>query len=241
MSSHWRDYPRLSRTPWYSLVFILPLVALYEVLAVVINWESAVQLRNGADVLLRQLLGIFGLATPYIMGVLFAAGIVGAWLWQRQKHGTTQVEGVFLVGMLAESLLWAGFLLVLLAAADQLLMILTTSDTILRKAFLAVGAGIYEEGVFRLVLITGLATFFQRVMDWQRQIAWGMAIGVAAVLFSFFHYVGSAGETFAWNSFGYRSVAGVMLGLLFTYRGFGITVYAHTSYNLLVLGIQTVG
>ena len=241
MSSPWRDYPHLSQTPWYSLIFILPLVAIYEVLAVLINWESAAQLRNGADVLLRQLLGIFGLATPHIMGILFAAGVVGAWLWQRQKHGTTQVAGVFLMGMLAESLIWASFLLVFLAAADRLLMIVTTSDTVLRKAFLAVGAGIYEEGVFRLVLITGLVVFFQRVMDWQRHIAWGMAIGIAAVLFSLFHYVGPAGEMFAWNSFGYRSVAGAILGLLFTYRGFGITVYAHTIYNLLVLGLQTVG
>ncbi len=241
MSSNWRDYPRLSRTPWYSLVFILPLVAIYELLAVLVNWESAAQLRNGADVLLRQLLGIFGLTTPHIMGIIFAAGVVGAWLWQRQKHGTIQVAGVFLMAMLAESLLWAGFLLVFLAAADRLLMIVTTSDTVLQQAFLAVGAGIYEEGVFRLVLITGLAASFQRVMDWQRQIAWGMAIGIAAVLFSLFHYVGPAGEIFAWNSFGYRSVAGAILGLLFTYRGFGITVYAHTVYNLLVLGLQTVG
>ena len=241
MSSNWRDYPRLSRTPWYSLIFILPLVAIYEILAVLINWESVMQLRNGADVLVRQLLELFGLTTPHIMGILFIAGVVGTWLWQRQKHGTTKVAGVFLMGMLAESLLWAGFLLVFLAAADRLLMIVTASDTVLQRAFLAVGAGIYEEGVFRLVLITGLAAFFERVMDWQRQIAWGMAIGIAAVLFSLFHYLGPAGETFNWNSFGYRSVAGAILGLLFTYRGFGITVYAHTIYNLLVLGLQTVG
>lgn len=240
MGSLWRDYPRLSRTPWYSLVFILPLVALYEVLAVVINWESAEQLRNGADVLLRQLLMLFGLSTPYLMGLLFAAGVLGAWLWQRRRYGTTRVAGVYLVGMLVESLIWAGFLLVSLTAADQLLIV-TTSDSVLRTAFLAVGAGIYEEGVFRLVLITGLAAFFRQVMDWRRPIAWGMAVGVAAVLFSLFHYVGSAGETFTWNSFGYRSVAGVILGLLFTYRGFGITVYAHTAYDLVVLGIQTVG
>ncbi|MFB0515781.1 MAG: type II CAAX prenyl endopeptidase Rce1 family protein [Candidatus Neomarinimicrobiota bacterium] len=240
MSSHWRDYPHLSRTPWYSLVFILPLVAIYEVLALVVNWESELQLRNGADVLLRQLLGICGLTAPYIMGLLLAAAVVAAWLWQRQRYGTTRVAGVHLVAMLAESLLWAGVLLVSLSAVDQLLIV-ATSDTVLRTAFLAVGAGIYEEGVFRLVLISGTAMFFQRVMNWQRQVAWGVAIGLAAVLFSLFHYVGPAGEIFTWNSFGYRSVAGVILGLLFTLRGFGITVYAHTVYDLLVLGFQTVG
>lgn len=241
MSTTWHDYPRLSRTPWYSLVFILPLVVLYELLAVLINWESAAELRNGADVLVRQILAIFGLSTPYVLGILFAVGIAGAWLWQRRQYGATGVNGGYLAGMLAESLVWAGLLLVFLNGAGRLLMIITISDPVLQKAFLAVGAGIYEEGVFRLVLVTGLVTFFQRVMDWQQQIAWGMAIAAAAAVFSLFHFVGGTGELFTWNSFGYRSVAGIILGLLFAYRGFGITVYTHTIYNLLVLGIQTIG
>lgn len=241
MKTNWYDYPRLTRTPWYSLVFILPLVALYELLAVLINWDSTAQLRNGADVLVRQILDVFGLSTPYILGVLFAIGVIGAWLWYRRQHGSSVVNGGYLAGMLLESLLWAGLLLVFLNGADRLLMMITTSDPVLRGAFLAVGAGIYEEGVFRLVLVTGLATFFQRVMDWQQQIAWGIAIAVAAAVFSLFHFIGDTGELFTWNSFGYRSVAGIILGLLFTYRGFGITVYTHTIYNLLVLGIQTIG
>lgn len=232
------DYVRLSRTPLYSLIFILPLVALYEALAVMVNWASPLELRNAADVLLRQFLELFGLSAPYVMGVVFAAGAGVTWFWQRRQFGTTRVAVGYLAGMLIESMVWAVFLLLALYVADQFLMI-TASDTVLRTAFLAIGAGIYEEGVFRLILITALVTFFQRAMDWQRPIAWGVAVGLAAILFALFHYLGAAGETFAWNSFGYRSVAGVILGLLFISRGFGITVYAHTIYNLLVLGLQT--
>ena len=232
------DYVRLSRTPLYSLIFILPLVALYEALAVMVNWASPLELRNAADVLLRQLLELFGLNAPYVMGGVFAAGAGVTWFWQRRQFGTTRVAVGYLAGMLIESMVWAVFLLLALYVADQFLMI-TASDTVLRTAFLAIGAGIYEEGVFRLILITALVTFFQRAMDWQRPIAWGVAVGLAAILFALFHYLGAAGETFAWNSFGYRSVAGVILGLLFISRGFGITVYAHTIYNLLVLGLQT--
>lgn len=232
------DYVRLSRTPLYSLIFILPLVALYEVLAVMVNWASPLELRNAADVLLRQFLELFGLSAPYVMGVVFAAGAGVTWFWQRRQFGTTRVAVGYLAGMLIESMVWAVFLLLALNVADQFLMI-TASGTVLRTAFLAIGAGIYEEGVFRLILITALVTFFQRAMDWQRPIAWGVAVGLAAILFALFHYLGAAGETFAWNSFGYRSVAGVILGLLFISRGFGITVYAHTIYNLLVLGLQT--
>lgn len=233
------DYVRLSRTPWYSLIFILPLVALYEALAVMVNWASPLQLRNGADVLLRQLLELFGLSTPYVLGLVFAAGAGVTWFWQRRRYGTTRVVVGYLAGMLFESVVWAVFLLLALYVADQFLMIGAT-DTVLRTAFLAVGAGIYEEGVFRLILITALVSFFQGAMDWQWPIARGVAIGLAAVLFALFHYVGVAGEAFAWNSFGYRSVAGVILGLLFMLRGFGITVYAHTIYDLLVLGLQTI-
>ncbi|MEE9163112.1 MAG: CPBP family glutamic-type intramembrane protease [Candidatus Neomarinimicrobiota bacterium] len=239
MNINWADYFRLSRTAWYSLVFILPLVAVYEVLAVMINWESALQLRNGADVLLRQLLAIFGLSAPHVLAGLLACAVAGAWLWQRKVHSTSRVAGAHLAVMLVESVLWAGFLLVSLSTADQLLLT-TASNSVLRTAFLAVGAGIYEEGVFRLALITPLAAFFLMAMDWRRPVAWGLAVFTAAVLFSLFHYVGPGGETFGWNSFGYRCVAGVILGLLFVYRGFGITVYAHTVYDLLVLGMLTV-
>ena len=239
MSVNWADYFRVSRSPLYSLVFILPLVALYELLAVAINWDSAAQLRNGADVLLRQMLAMFGLGAPYVLGALLAGAVAGAWFWQRRSYESAQVTGAYLVVMLAESVLWAGFLLVSLSVADQLLAT-TTADSVLLTAFLALGAGIYEEGVFRLLLISLLAAFFVRVLDWRRPLAWGISIAGAAVLFSLFHYVGPGGEAFSWNSFGYRGVAGVILGLLFVFRGFGITVYAHTVYDLLVLGIITV-
>ncbi len=234
------EYARLSRTPWYSLVFILPLVVLYELLAVMVNWGSAVEWRNAADVVLRQLLEIFGLSTPYILGPVAALGLLAAWSWQRRTYGSTTVSGTILLGMLLESCLWAALLLVALTATSRFLM-LSTADNVLMIAFLAVGAGIYEEGLFRLIMISGLLYFFRRVLAWHSVPARGIALAGAAVLFALFHYIGPAAEPFDWNSFGYRSVAGVLLGALYLVRGFGITAYAHTIYDLLVLGIRTLG
>ena len=94
--------------------------------------------------------------------------------------------------------------------------------------------------MLRVIRISAVVGVFTGAMHWRRPMAQGLAIGLAAVLFALFHYVGVAGEAFAWTSFGYRSVAGVILGLLFMLRGFGITVYAHTIYDLLVLGLQTI-
>ncbi|UCH09606.1 MAG: hypothetical protein JSU61_10310, partial [Fidelibacterota bacterium] len=105
------------------------MVVLYEILAIVVNWESPMQLRNGADVLVRQLLDLFGLNMPYVMGIVFAVGVAAAWLWQRQRLGSTRINVAYLAGMLGESLVWAVLLLLILSVADQLLVI-TTSDTV---------------------------------------------------------------------------------------------------------------
>ena len=234
------EYGRLSRTPWYSLVFILPLVVLYELLAVMVNWDSAVEWRNAADVVLRQLLEIFGLSTPYILGTVALMSLLAAWYWQRRTYGSTTVSGTILAGMLLESVLWAVLLLVALTASGRFLM-QPTADNVLMSAFLAVGAGIYEEGLFRLIMISGWLYFSRRVLDWHSLPAMGIGVAGAAVLFALFHYMGPAGEPFDWNSFGYRSVAGVLLGALYLVRGFGITAYAHTIYDLLILAIRTLG
>ncbi len=238
MISYLGHYTRLSRTPWYSLIFIIPLVVLYELLAVVVNWDSPVEWRNGADVVLRQLLEIFGLGAPYIMGALAALGLIGAWLWQRRNYRSATISGAHLIIMLVESSVWAVLLLIVLLIADQIL-VLDITNTVLRTSFLALGAGIYEEGIFRLLVLSGLILFFCRVLAWHPAPAIGTAVLVSALLFALFHYVGPAAQPFDWNSFSYRGVAGIFLGLLYQGRGFGITVYTHTFYDLFVIGIRT--
>jgi len=215
-------YLALSRSPWYSLVIILPLAALYQLLAWLVNFGSDTELRNGADVLLRVLLDLFGLGAPKIMAALVLAGIGGVWWWQRQKHDDEPLEASVLALMVAESILWAGLLLLALLAADSLLLT-QQADTVLRTALLAIGAGIYEEAVFRLGLISLLLLFFTRALLWHKVPATLLAVLAAGVIFSLFHYLGPMGETFRWNSMAYRSVAGVLLGGLYFWRGFGIS------------------
>lgn len=233
------EYLKLSRTPWYSVVFILPLVVVYEILALIVNWESPHQLRNGADVLLRQALELFGLSAPSVMAIIFLVAVGSSWYWQMRQHNATRISSGILGLMLGESIIWAVLILVILVGASQYLII-TQVDDVLRTAFLSVGAGLYEEGVFRLALIWLLLLLFRQVLRWHDIFAVGAAIIVAAALFSLFHYVGSGGDYFTWNSFAYRGVAGVLLGTLYVNRGFGITVYTHMIYDLLVLGVQTI-
>ena len=94
------------------------------------------------------------------------------------------------------------------------------------------GAGIYEELLFRLIVLSLLILVLRSL----RLPAWaGMAIAVLAssLLFSAAHYVGGR-EPLVWFSFLFRFIAGVFFALLFLYRGFGITAGAHAGYNILV-------
>jgi len=95
------------------------------------------------------------------------------------------------------------------------------------------GAGIYEELLFRLILLWGMAWLIRR---W-----WAapkgsllLAVLVSSLIFASAHYIGRAGETFQWFSFLFRFVAGVFFSILFIYRGFGIAAGTHAAYDILL-------
>lgn len=97
----------------------------------------------------------------------------------------------------------------------------------------AVGAGIYEEIVFRLVLLSCVALLFRRGLGFSSAGSAALAVFVSAVAFAWAHFVGAGGETFAWRPFAFRLAAGLLLGAVFVLRGLGVAVYLHAAYDAL--------
>lgn len=101
-----------------------------------------------------------------------------------------------------------------------------------------VGAGIYEELVFRLILICLLMLLFQDVFGLSHANAVVLAVLISAALFSAHHHVVfinghlGSGEPFDWAKFGFRTIAGVYFAVLFAIRGFGITAGTHAFYDI---------
>ena len=100
------------------------------------------------------------------------------------------------------------------------------------------GAGIYEELLFRLILLNlGIG-----LLAWMRAGRKTSVIGgivLTSVLFSAAHYVGPSGDPFRWLTFLFRFLAGVFFAVLFRYRGFGIAAGTHAFYDVLV-GLSTI-
>ena len=97
---------------------------------------------------------------------------------------------------------------------------------------LSVGAGIYEELVFRLGALTLLSILLMDLLQLRRGWSLLLMVGISAILFASYHYQ-EGGETFAWQTFTFRTGAGIYFGVLFFRRGFGITAGTHAAYDIL--------
>ena len=95
------------------------------------------------------------------------------------------------------------------------------------------GAGIYEELLFRLLLLPVVVWIIQRAGA-SRGMAMLQGIVLTSLLFSVAHNIGPSGESFRWFSFVFRFMAGAFFATLFTYRGFGIAVGTHAGYDLMI-------
>jgi membrane protease YdiL (CAAX protease family) len=99
---------------------------------------------------------------------------------------------------------------------------------------LSLGAGLYEELFFRVLLVSALAAG-ARVVGASGRVAGVLATVVGAVIFSAFHYIGPYGDRFEVQSFAFRAISGVAFSALYLTRGFGITAWTHALYDAFLL------
>jgi hypothetical protein len=237
-----RSYWEESRSHRYSLVFALPLLLTYELLEAVapVRLQGGV-VRNGADVLLTGLFtAVFGLRGPMVF-MAFVIGGALVLIWRDRRSGPVR-PGLFAL-MLAESAALAlVFGLVVGIATVQLLGPLRslaagadpTTGSALTRLTLSLGAGLYEELLFRVVLVA-LVSNGLRLLGFARITSGVVAVLAGAVIFSAFHYVGPLGDPLRLESFVFRALAGVAFSALYLTRGFGITAWTHALYDVAVL------
>lgn len=241
------DYWAISRQPLVSLAFVAPLLAVYEAGVLVLGPKAV---RNGADVWLRGFLELLDFGNYFLLPVLVVGILLG---WHHTTQQPWRVPRGVLWGMAVESVVLAFCLrgisyaaaVVLQAGVGPMFSAPKTAalagETSASAARLIgfLGAGVYEELLFRLILLCAVAWAIRRSG------ASGPAATVIAVLFTSAvfaaaHYVGPYGEAILWREFAFwyglvfRFLAGVFFSVLFVARGFGIAAGAHAGYDILV-------
>lgn len=252
VTSRAASYWRLSRTPRYTLVFALPLLVLYEALAAILG-DVHGAVRNGADVWLKApFIAVFGARGPAVFG---AAVVVGsaALVWRDVRRTRDGVRANVLLRMLGESAVLALVCAVLVGLATSELMSALPHLVPQRIAWpvpaalgrgqlgaprtlmLALGAGLYEELLFRVLLVSGLRLVARRFVGLGEAGAALAAVVGGALLFSAAHYVGPYGDTLTLASFTFRAIAGLFFSGVYVLRGFGIAAWTHALYDVGVL------
>lgn len=242
------DYWQQSRLPWPSLVFLLPMLIAYELGVIWVGGPNAAKIRSGADVWLRGGLEAIGLGVGWLPPLLVVVGLL-TWQWIERHPWRVSLET--LAGMFAESVVFAFLLLLLgqlqsrvfsladatrddvLGGTRWLVALTPTEAATFARALGYVGAGIYEEVLFRLVLLPASISVLRQPLMLR---AWAtpLAVLVTSLLFSAAHHAGPSGEPFDLFRFCFRALAGGIFAGLFVLRGFGITAGSHALYDLLV-------
>jgi hypothetical protein len=118
-----------------------------------------------------------------------------------------------------------------------------TQRHFLANIITGIGAGIYEELVFRLVLICILMLLFQDALKLSHANAIVLSVLISAALFSAHHHIDfftgrlNSVDPFNLTKFVFRTIAGIYFAALFAVRGFGITAGTHAFYNIIAVSI----
>jgi hypothetical protein len=218
-----------SRRPLVSLAFIAPWLLCYEVGSL---WLGV---QNGAEAWMRMSLDRLGLSQHFLLPVLTVAILLG---WHHVARQPWRVSGRVLGAMAVECGIMAVALWIVYRVQWAVVhavpgpVVLSISD-FARDGVRFLGAGIYEELLFRLILLSAVIWGFRKAGCGPRaSLVW--AVALTSLLFAAAHHVPPHGEQFETFRFAFRVVAGVFFSALFIYRGFGIAAGAHAAYDILV-------
>jgi membrane protease YdiL (CAAX protease family) len=222
-----------------SLILVFPVFVIYQV-----GVLFTLPMLNGADFVTTLLLATLQLTvTSYLAFLAFvvvAFGVAVALLKRKQRF-----NGRVMLPVLLESMIYAltmGALIVLvmtkLLGFSPSLAAGLSQQGLVAKLVMSLGAGVYEEAVFRLCLLSALVAGFERVLGMSRWAALLVALLLSSSLFSLVHYLPPYGDPFAFGSFTFRLLAGLIFAILYRLRGFAVAVYTHAFYDIFVLVVR---
>lgn len=229
-----KQYFHRSKSLANSFLFILPLLVIYEM--GIVMYGSPI--KNTAGVIIKTPLTLFGRNSSLIFNSIVIVSLLASIFFIEKEHSLSVT--IFL-WMFLESIAYAlllgygvGFIVYQVffthALASPFL-----SDTWL-GIILSVGAGVYEEIVFRFLLLLFLYNFiFIKLLKIRKPLAAAISIFLAALIFTSLHYVGSSGDSFTCASFTFRLMSGLFLSALYMFRGLGIAVYTHAMYDIMTV------
>ena len=224
------DYYFKSKSLFYSLIITFPLFIFYEIGIFYMFQANIPYSKNGADVLIEEFINMLGLNGYYVASSILFIVFFLILYFQRKNFKTFKISSKYLSLMIMESFLYAVLLVLLL---QNIYLSQGVNMNNLNNFILSIGAGLYEELIFRFFLLFFLSKSFIFIFKMKEFSSLLLSIIASSVLFSLFHYIGQ--ESFNSYTFTIRFIAGIYLSSIYINRGFGIVALTHAFYDLFVI------
>lgn len=249
-------YIALSRKPLHILVFLLPLIVFYEIGSAI--WLAGAEGALAQDIrarrLISQMFESFGDYAIYLPGILILLVLL---IWHVLAKDPWRLRAKAIGGMWIESLIWTVPLLILgqllyrlllgdAAPATSLSSLIPASADALAdhslgaRATISIGAGLYEELLFRMLAIAVIHLLLVDVGGLKSSSGTIAAVIISSAMFAVYHDVGvlpGGPSSIQWPELVFYFAAGLYFGALYIVRGFGIVIGVHALYDLAVLVI----
>lgn len=237
LSNSVRHYFSSTHSLLYSYLISLPLLLLYEVLIFLAQPDAEQVVRISVDIWIKTLFSYIGQDVLSI--TLIFVALLGVYVLYRERDRLSSLKLSYFFTMLIEASAYAFFLALLITTTvSSLLQMVQTSPveslSVLQQLALSLGAGLYEELFFRVILVSVLLFIFKKIFS-KKYVAFATAIILAAAIFSIVHYIGFFGDPFTFGSFLFRFLFGLALNAIYIWRGFGMAAWTHAIYDLMVI------
>ena len=257
-SSPFVAYLEGSRTPLMSLYFILPLLIMYHIGTWFFHTLEK-PVANGADIMLAKLLNITYYGSVWLYSQIFPSSNIAdsTALWVLKIAGSSfsfffiifvllfkhhlsshnwKVNKINLLYMYFESLLFSLPPFFLAWIVNRIVVLNINFNEFgdwLSGLVLSMGAGVYEEFLFRMIIMSFLFMFISNFFKLKNTSLYISVMLTQAIIFSAFHYLPWSNETFSLPIFTFRIVAGIYFGYIYQERGFAIAAGSHTFYDII--------
>lgn len=232
-----KRYFKNTNTLLYSYLISLPLLLLYEILIFIAQPDSEQVVRISVDVWIKTLFSYFGQDVLSITLILVA--LLGIFVLYRERQKLSTLKPGYFFTMLIEASAYAFLLALIISTTVSSLLHIVAPQTVeslstLQQLALSLGAGLYEELFFRVILVSLLLLILRYFVN-TKWLRFTCAMVIAAFLFSLVHYIGDLGDPFTMGSFIFRFLFGLALNAIYIFRGFGMAAWTHAIYDIMVV------
>ena len=232
-----------SQQPLSSLFMLLPLIVVYEVGVLFCAYDPTLTLPDVlAHSMIARFVTVFGITPRLLPGLIVVVLLLSMHVFHGQRSPFS--PRLYLNMGIEAGLLSVPLFVFMLVLGRQMWALVPLQAAAhapiswQAQMFLSLGAGIYEELLFRVIAIALLHYILVDYLALPDTLGTALTVAGSALAFALYHFDLSAGpgqeHAFSFPSFVCYAFGGVYLAVVYVLRGFGIAASTHACYDILV-------